>query len=84
MGVPVGNNASINHTCELINELRKIRIEKGISITTLAVDIDVSETQLAAWERGDRDPLFLTCERWARALGYELDLMLISEKESTQ
>lgn len=80
MGVPVGNKALTNHTCELINELRKIRIEKGISIVTLAVDMDVSETQLATWERGDRDPLFLTCERWAKALGYELDLHKIEEK----
>lgn len=84
MGVPVGHGIKTKSASEIIRMLREIRIEKGLSITTLAVDIDVSETQLAAWERGDRDPLFLTCERWARALGYELDLMLISEKESTQ
>lgn len=80
MGVPVGHGIKTKPASEIIRMLREIRIEKGLSIITLSVDCDMSETALSDYERGQREPSILTCERWARALGYELDLHKIEEK----
>lgn len=79
MGVPVGHGIKTKPASEIIRMLREIRIEKGLSIITLSVDCDMSETALADYERGQREPSILTVECWARALGYELDLHPIGE-----
>lgn len=79
MGLPVGHGIKTKPASEIIRMLREIRIEKNLSIVTLAVDSDLHETTLARFERGELEPTILTTERWARSLGYELDLHPIGE-----
>lgn len=79
MGLPVGHGIKTKPASEIIRMLREIRIEKGLSIVALSVDCDLNETTLADYERGQREPNILTIERWAKSLGYELDLHPIGE-----
>ena len=79
MGLPVGHGIKTKPASEIIRMLREIRIEKGLSIVALSVDCDLHETTLADYERGTAEPRILTIERWAKSLGYELDLHPIGE-----
>lgn len=82
MGLPVGTGrpaTTHGRPSEIIRLLREIRIEKNISVLNLAIDIDVNESNLSRYERGVDTPNILTIERWARSLGYELDLHPIGE-----
>ena len=64
--------------------LREIRIEKALTQAQLATMVGTSPTIISEWENYRADPLLTSLERWADALGYELDLMLIREKESVK
>ena len=76
MSHPIGGTKPIprHQTSEIIRLLREIRIERGITLLNLAIDIDIDESNLARFERGVDEPKILTIERWAKSLGYELDL----------
>ena len=82
MSLPVGTGrpaTNLGRPSRIIRLLREIRIEKNISVLNLAIDIDVNESNLSRYERGVETPNILTIERWARSLGYELDLHPIGE-----
>ena len=65
--------------CETVSNLRMIRMEKGLTQQQLADEIETSKKQLGEWELGDHSPSIRAVERWAKALGYELDLHPIRE-----
>lgn len=71
----------MNH---IVTLLREIRIEKKITLVELARDLGTSYGNIADWERGIHEPKISSLEKWAAALGYEIDLMLIREKESAK
>lgn len=54
--------------------LREIRIEKALTQAQLAIMVGTSPTIISEWENYRADPLLTSLERWAAALGYELDL----------
>lgn len=58
----------------LLAELRRIRIEGGVSQTCLGEKIGVERDQLSNWECGRRQPLVGNVQAWANALGYEIKL----------
>lgn len=67
------------HVSELILALRDIRIEQSRAILDIATEMDTPPSSIACWERGEREPTILSVERWAKALGYELDLHKIGD-----
>ena len=82
MGLSVGSGRvgkTTGHPSEIIRMPREIRIEKSVSLINLAIDTDLHENSLSDYERGIREPSLLTVERWAKSLGYELDLHPIGE-----
>lgn len=60
----------------LVKLLREIRIEKKITLVELARDLGTSYSNIADWERGVHEPKISSLEKWADALGYEIDLHL--------
>ena len=55
--------------------LKPIRMEQGLSKHTVATRMGLAtDHQIANWEAGIHDPRLSSLERWAAALGYELDL----------
>ena len=58
----------------LLAELRRIRVEGGVSQTILSEKIGVERDQLSNWECGRRQPMVGNVQAWANALGYELAL----------
>ena len=57
--------------------LKQIRMEQGLSKATIVKRLGIDPTahhQLTDWEEGTSDPRLSSIERWADALGYELDL----------
>lgn len=60
----------------IIAELNKIRLERRLSRRALAVLMGVQpkDGYIARWEYGIHSPSLASIERWAEALGYELDL----------
>jgi len=66
---------------EIIKLLRQIRLEKRIGQEELAISMGLGENQVANWERGVYVPTLANAIRWAEALGYEFELMLIQTKE---
>lgn len=66
---------------EIIKLLRQIRLEKRIGQEELAISIGIGKNQVSNWERGVHTPTLANAIRWADALGYEFELMLIQTKE---
>lgn len=64
---------------ETVSNLRMIRMEQGLTQQVVADEIGCSKKQLGEWEIGDHSPSIRAVERWAKALGYELDLHPIGE-----
>ena len=64
--------------------LREIRIEKGWTQNYVAGMMDISGVTAVGRVRGETSPTLNSLEKWAAALGYEIDLMLIREKESAK
>jgi transcriptional regulator with XRE-family HTH domain len=60
----------------IVRELRRIRLEMKISRRDLAIDMDRPGRHdvIFNWEKGIHSPKINDVERWAEALGYELDL----------
>lgn len=61
-------------TRRLLRELTERRRAMGISQTVVAARMGTSQSALARLEAGGSDPRLSTVERYARALGEELDL----------
>lgn len=65
------------HSPTIPKLLKQIRMEQGLSKATIAERLGIDPTahrQLTNWEEGTSDPRLSSIERWADALGYELDL----------
>lgn len=61
--------------------MRELRERHGVSQADLAARADLRRTHLAAIERGEVDPTFVTLVRLTRAVPAQLaDLMLIYEQ----
>ena len=52
--------------------LRRIRVERGVSQEALAVDADVDRTYVSGIERGNFNPTVDLLDRFARALGIDV------------
>lgn len=68
----IGARAAYETLCEHLRERRKAR---GWSLPTLAAMVGVAPPTLGSWERGDRMPTMPSFIRWARVLGYELEMV---------
>ena len=55
---------------------REIRIERGWTQNFVAELIETSGAAIADWEAGRHEPKVSSLEKWANALGYEIELML--------
>jgi predicted transcriptional regulator len=68
----------------LADELLARRLELGLSQTEVAARMQTSQSAIARLESGDADVRLSTLERYAAALGQELNLTLrASRKRST-
>ena len=76
--------AEFIHPNELVNLLRQIRKDAGVTQEGLASVAGFSLNQIYNWENAIASPTLDNAIRWAAALGYEFDLMLIYEKELTK
>jgi DNA-binding XRE family transcriptional regulator len=65
-------------TRELVRELAERRRAMRISQTLVAARMGTSQSALARLEAGGSDPRLSTLERYARALGDEVDVILSS------
>jgi DNA-binding XRE family transcriptional regulator len=65
-------------TRQLVRELAERRRAMGISQTLVAARMGTSQSALARLEAGGSDPRLSTLERYARALGDEVDVILSS------
>jgi transcriptional regulator with XRE-family HTH domain len=61
----------------VISELKKIRREKNITLRELAAKMNIKPATLESYETLQNDPRAHTLFRWAKALGYGLDLFLM-------
>lgn len=61
--------------------LRTAQLEADISNRALAQTLDISESLLAKWKRGDGHPSFQNAERLARALDKPLDFFTAEPEE---
>lgn len=62
----------------LCRELKAIRQERGDSLYTLARRMRRNPSVIGSWERGNNRVHLDTAEAWAKALGYELELIKVS------
>jgi transcriptional regulator with XRE-family HTH domain len=58
----------------ILRELANIRKEKKISQEALAKSLDVSLSTIEKWERCVNGPGYYQLMKWAKRLGYTLDL----------
>ncbi len=58
----------------LLRKLAAKRVEKGLSQKFVAAQMGTTQPALARLERGEIDPRLSTLERYAAALGLNLDL----------
>jgi transcriptional regulator with XRE-family HTH domain len=61
----------------ILRELANIRKEKNISREAVAKSLDVSVSTVEKWERCINGPRYDELIRWARRLGYHLDLHVL-------
>lgn len=67
---------------EVIKELKSIRLEEGTTLDEVARRMDlVHKSSIHSIERGGNDPKIGTLQRYARALGYDLEVLLIPIEE---
>lgn len=65
-------------------ELTKIREELGLSRRDLAHLLSRDPSLIRQWEEGITNPSLRSLELWAKALGYELDLIKIERRSRVQ
>ena len=59
---------------DIVQRLRELRVEQGITPVELAKRMNVSPGQISNLETRRNSPLLATLERWATALGAEITL----------
>jgi len=65
---------------ETLSQLHKSRIKSGVTQKELAERIGMQQPQLAKIERMDSMPTLVTLNRYARGLGIEIKMSLVSNK----
>ncbi|WP_125713586.1 helix-turn-helix domain-containing protein [Companilactobacillus kedongensis] len=65
---------------ETLSQLHKSRIKSGVTQKELAERIGMQQPQLAKIERMDSMPTLVTLNRYARGLGMEIKMSLVSNK----
>lgn len=71
-----GFDALAGRRHELVQSLAALRTELGLSQTEVAARMGTSQSAVARLEAGDADPRLSTLERYAAALGRDLDVRL--------
>ncbi len=61
---------------EIANRIKELRIERGLNQRELAAEIKVSQPTVAAWEKGDKEPLGTRIYRLAKFFGVSADYLL--------
>lgn len=56
-----------------MNNIRTLRINKGISQDGLAAELNISQQCVSMWETGERDPRTDKLPRLAKILGCSID-----------
>jgi transcriptional regulator with XRE-family HTH domain len=59
----------------VIDDLRIARLRQRIPQRVVAEAMGVSQAALSHWENGQRDPNLSIVIKWARALGYTIELL---------
>ena len=59
------------------NRLRKARLDARYTQTTLALELDISPTQISAWENNRETPSFRHLEKLSRVLTVSLDWLIL-------
>jgi len=69
-----------------LDEFLKARAAAGISQAEIAERMGTTQSAVARLEsgRGKHSPSLATLRKYARALGYRVDLRLVKEKENTE
>jgi len=68
--------AAASRRRELVRELVALRASQGLSQTTVAARMNTSQPVVARLEAGDLDSRISTLERYADAVGVELQIRL--------
>ena len=63
-------------TSEAPNRIRELREAEGVSLKSLASDIDVDYTVLSRWERGDRQLPVVVVGKLCTRFGVSADYLL--------
>lgn len=63
----------------LLEELRRIRQSRGLSLDRVARSAGFSQTEISRWERGRHVPNVLNFQAVINALGYEVRLVRLDE-----
>ena len=59
---------------DLIYELRKVRVERGLSIADIAENMKVDATQVSRLESGSTNPTMAAIRRYAKAAGARISI----------
>jgi len=62
-------------------KLKKLRLEKGLTLQRLAKLVGVSASHLGRYERGSSDPTIKAIKNLAEALGVSTDELIFEDKE---
>lgn len=57
------------------NHLRRVRIDRGLTVRALAREVGVAHTSVVAWEAGQCRPLPTRAVRLREVLGVPIDLI---------
>lgn len=74
-----GMNELNRNTLFLLEQIRKIRISRGISQRTLAIRMGTKQSEVSTIETGYRNMTLDRFTRWANALGYIVTLVKMSD-----
>jgi len=72
----------ITSAAALKKALTKIRTSQGVSKYALAKRLGVDRARISAMETGPSVPSFISCQRFAKELGYEFTADFLFKKSS--